>query len=137
MQHSCDFSAQSCHINHCNRLQHSLAYHFFSPFFLSLMYLYMYFVFPHYPYLFPCLFLINYVPYTQDIRNIYVGYTYDNRVNQQGTPNISPPLHHTLYVRKTPLFPLKTLKTPKTFSSKNLHIRKFSCIFATDSVKCN
>ena len=29
--------------------------------------------------------------------------------------------------------PLKTLKTPKTFSTQNLHIRKFCCTFATDS----
>ena len=31
------------------------------------------------------------------------------------------------------LYTLKTFKTPKTFSTQNLHIRKFCCTFATES----
>ena len=73
MQYSCDFSVQSCHINLRNRLQILLTNHFFSPFFLSLMYLYMYFASP-------LLSLFLPLPFPYQLRNIYVGYTYDNRV---------------------------------------------------------
>ena len=38
----------------------------------------------------PYLSAINYVPYTQDIRNIYVRYTQDNRVINLRTPYLPP-----------------------------------------------
>ena len=38
----------------------------------------------------PCLSAINYVPYTQDIRNIYVRYTQDNRVVNLRIPYLPP-----------------------------------------------
>ena len=109
----------------------------------------------------PFLSAVNYVPYTQDIRNIYVRYTQDNRVINLRTPYLplvfplpsacffplsfsKPPRYHfnttplPLYYHPI-LFPSlpPTLYTfylsVFTFQLKNLHIRKFYCTFATES----
>ena len=83
--------------------------------------------------IFPYLSAVNYIPYTQDIRNIYVGYTQDNRVVNLRIPYLPPAFYLFLsafflettslpfrYHSVTTILPSSTFPVPSYLSSAQL-----------------
>ena len=95
--------------------------------------------------IFPYLSAVNYVPYTQDIRNIYVRYTQDNRVVNLRIPYLPPAFYLFLsaFFLETTSLPLRyhsiTIQyfprtlLPVKHSAISRRVNKYSSIVSTCS----